>query len=174
MRYQRGATLITTVIILAILAFASVTLFRSTDVTTLIAGNIAYKQAAQPIADNAIEQAIDELNAQTDFNNDIPGRYYATQQPNDINGLPLNVNWSQIPARQIQNFTVQHVTERLCTEPLGLSDMNAICSVGQATANSSYKINAPVYANGSIFYRTTVRVTGPKNTLSFVQAIIER
>lgn len=173
MKKQQGAVLLITLIILMVLLVAGLALFRSTQTATQIAGNIAFKQIALPAANLSIEQALAELNTQTDFNTNIAGRYFALQQPNDSDGLPSTVNWTQVPVTQVQQYNVQHITERLCVGPLPVTSMNSQCSVGGSTINNSYKVNSPVYTSGSIYYRITVRVTGPKDTLTFVQAIIE-
>jgi type IV pilus assembly protein PilX len=173
-RQQKGSVLLITLIVLALLLIAGLTLFSSTQITTQVAGNVAFKQIALPAANVAIEQAITKLNTQADLNNDIAGNYFALQQQNDSDGLPSSVNWSQVPSTQVQNYTVQYVTERLCVGHIPIIDLNSQCSVGNANINSSYKVNSPVYAAGSIYYRVTVKVSGPKNTLTFVQAILER
>jgi len=174
MERQEGTVLLITLISLALLLMGGLALFRSTQVTTQVAGNIGFKQIALPAANIAIEQAIVRINTQANLDTNIPGFYFALQQPSDNDGLPSTINWQQAPSIDVQNYKVQYVVERLCVGPIPITNLNSQCSVGTTSIHSSYKVNSSVYASGSIFYRVSVRVTGPKNTLTFVQAILER
>jgi len=60
---QRGVVLFFALIALVVMSLAAVALIRSVDTGTLIAGNLAFKQAATTSADNGLETAITALNA---------------------------------------------------------------------------------------------------------------
>jgi type IV pilus assembly protein PilX len=60
---QRGIVLFFALIALVALSLAAVALIRSVDTTTLIAGNLAFKQAATTAGDAGIESAINWLAA---------------------------------------------------------------------------------------------------------------
>jgi type IV pilus assembly protein PilX len=176
---QRGAILLITLVVLVVLLMTGLALYRSTQVVTDVAGNMAFKQAALPIANIAIEQAVATINGISNFNTSIANQYYPIQLSNDADGLPKTISWGTIPsthvnAGQQSGFAFQSIIDRLCIGPLPVTNPGIQCAVGQTITNSSYKVNSPFYASGMIYYRVTVRVTGPKNTLTFVQAIIER
>ncbi|MGB9093633.1 MAG: hypothetical protein WCB93_05930, partial [Gallionella sp.] len=60
---QRGVVLFFALIALVVMSLAAVALIRSVDTSTMIAGNIAFKQAATTSGDGGIEGAITALNA---------------------------------------------------------------------------------------------------------------
>jgi type IV pilus assembly protein PilX len=60
---QRGVVLFFALIALVVMSLAAVALIRSVDTSTMIAGNIAFKQAATTSGDGGIERAITALNA---------------------------------------------------------------------------------------------------------------
>ena len=59
---QRGVVLFFALIALVVMSLAAVALIRSVDTSTMIAGNIAFKQAATTSGDDGIEGAITALN----------------------------------------------------------------------------------------------------------------
>jgi type IV pilus assembly protein PilX len=72
---------------------------------------------------------------------------------------------------------VSYVIQRLCELPGDPASVNCIRAAGASSTSSGtkgaasyggYAISAPTGA----FYRITVRVTGPRNTVSFVQATV--
>jgi len=56
---QRGVVLFFALIALVVMSLAAVALIRSVDTNTLIAGNLAFKQAATSSGDSGLEMAID-------------------------------------------------------------------------------------------------------------------
>lgn len=79
-RRQRGVVLLVALIALVAISLAGIALMRSVDTGLVIAGNLAFKQAATPIADAGAEQAIQWLVANKDLlASDVPAAgYYAT------------------------------------------------------------------------------------------------
>lgn len=59
---QRGVVLFFALIALVVMSLAAVALIRSVDTSTMIAGNIAFKQAATTSGDGGIESAVTALN----------------------------------------------------------------------------------------------------------------
>ena len=59
---QRGVVLFFALIALVVMSLAAVALIRSVDTSTLIAGNLAFKQAATTSGDGGLESAITALN----------------------------------------------------------------------------------------------------------------
>lgn len=171
----RGSSLIMVLIVLTVLLISSLAFFRSSNVANLIAGNMVSKKAALAAADLGIAQAETDLLNLTNMETNTPGLYYALQQPVDTNGLPKNVDWTQIPIVNVQNYQVQRVIERLCNGSLPIQNFNASCLVQKITSPASKKFGSQVYSVGTaLFYRVTTRVSGPHNTLVFVQAMITR
>jgi Tfp pilus assembly protein PilX len=61
---QRGVVLFFTLIALVVMSLAAVALIRSVDTSTMIAGNLAFKQSATTSGDGGIEAAVSWLAAQ--------------------------------------------------------------------------------------------------------------
>lgn len=108
---QRGASLLIALIALIIISLAAMTLIRSVDTATLVAGNYAFKSGTQNISDIAVEESRAYLDSivttAAAANANLPAgcaaaassgalgtcRYYARKQADDADGLPF-VNWS--------------------------------------------------------------------------------
>lgn len=173
-KQQTGTTLIFTLIILTVILFSSLAMYRSSESNTVVAGNIAFKQSATASGDIGVTLSIDTLTAVDDPETTVVNQYYAVQQPTDNYGIPTTVDWDQVPSTMIGNNQVQHVIERLCTGALPIADTSSQCYTAGAAQISSKKIGSTALANNAIFFRVTVRVTGPKNTMSFIQSILRQ
>lgn len=170
LKQQRGTVLIMSILMLTILLIGSAALIRSSGSNATIAGNIAFKQVATSVAGVGLEIASNILTNIADHEITVHNQYYAASQEVDENGLPSNVDWSEVPSTAVQNYNVQYVIERLCTGALPVNDATTQCNVG-AISNTKI-IGAPVYQEVTQYYRVTVRVTGPKSTNAFIQAIM--
>ncbi len=174
-QHQRGGALMITLIALAVLLVAAVSVLRSTGTASAIAANTASKQAAAEAADTALQAAAVRLSALTAIDTDISGAYYATQQAVDSNGL-LTVSWTGVPETVVGNFKVQYLIDRLCDAPLPVTDAAVQCSTAPAASEStSFRVGAPLYVPKTpVFYRMTARVVGPKSSESFIQAVVSK
>jgi len=196
LRRQRGIILIVTMIILVAMTLASIAMIRSVDTATMIAGNVAFKQSASNSGDSGVEAAILWLNANSASleNNRPADGYYATSgDAADLTGNKTpteahdDLNWIEAgEARNLGKDTagndISYVIHRMCTAEGSLN--GATCSTDQTAQGGSsmgagrqmlnyQKGTWPGVANRG-YYRITVRVAGPKKSVSFVQAIISR
>jgi Tfp pilus assembly protein PilX len=169
---QAGASLIVVLIVLAVLLIGGIALLRSGEISALVAGNVAFKEAATQSGEVGISNAARAIDAMVDMDVDVPRAYYATRQPEDAQGLPKGVDWAAVPAVTVGNGKVQYVIERMCTVA-PVADPVTSCMVREQAAAGSSKAGAPAYAGlAQVYYRVTVRVVGPKNTTSFLQAMV--
>lgn len=170
---QRGVVLLIALIALVALTLAGIALVRSVDTGNVIAGNLAFKQAALQVSDTGTEAALTALTTitTTSLDADIPGQYFATIQPVDANGVPTTINWTTVPvATPVSGYNVQYVIDRLCQGPTPVTDIQGKCFADAPLGGGSKQANAPVTTSASaVYYRVTVRVTGPRNTVSMVQ-----
>jgi type IV pilus assembly protein PilX len=175
MRHERGGVLIAVLILLGVLLVSAAALVRSSMTTTAISGNVAVKQAATQAADVGIVSAQNYLSALATPEVTVANVYYATQLGSDTYGLPV-LNWTGIPVVSTPNgFKIQYVLERLCTAPLPVADFLTQCATATSEQSGSNNVGAPRYAGAiAIYYRATVRVTGPKNAESFIQAVFRK
>lgn len=91
LRSQRGVSLLFALLALVALSLATLALVRSVDTSTLLLGNIGFKQDATSAADQAARQAINwlTLNNAT-LNTDIPtSGYYASTQELASDGVTV-------------------------------------------------------------------------------------
>lgn len=199
---QRGIVLMIALIVLVAMSLAGIALIRSVDTTTAVSGNVSFKQGALQEADVGLESgaALLEKNgalAITPTTPETPDpiyRYYATARqpqllPNclppltglDPRGLPMELvcmSPADAPGPAAVDFTnattgnrVRILIDRLCNAngPSG-SD---ICSVYVAPREGP----KDAFSLGTLgaelpYYRISVRVDGPKNTLAFSQMIV--
>lgn len=174
-RRQRGITLIIALIALVALTMAGIALVRSVDTGNVIAGNFAFRQTALQATDAGVEAAFAQLPTiiATSLESPIANQYYPVMQPLDANGIPTTVDWGAVPATDISGYTVRYVIERLCSGALPITDIQANCVVDLGQNNGSKKQGSPVFSSAtSVNYRVTVRVEGPRSTLSMAQAIL--
>lgn len=96
---QRGVTLLFALITLVALLLASLALVRSVDTSSILMGNIGFKQDATVTADQASRQAVIWLNKnQTVLNSDSAsnGYYASTQEDGTSANPPVDVTGQQL------------------------------------------------------------------------------
>lgn len=188
---QRGVVLFMALIALIALTLAGLAMVRSMDTGNVIAGNMAFRQAAMQNSDVGIEAAYlalpGILNTSKDAN--VANQYFALRQAVDTNGVPTAVNWANVPCRDNANlsisctgaeYQVKYVIDRLCEQQTSgstvITDVQGYCFVDISTGKSGSKgaFQAVFSSADSVYYRITVQVSGPRNTTAYVQAIITK
>lgn len=146
--HQRGVVLFVALIGMVVLGLAAAALIRSADTSAVIAGNLAFKDAATHAADTGVERAFNALPALAAADVDVTGQYFRLMQPIDANGVPANVDWqgsvpcwdttgAMIPVdcNDGSAYRVQYVIERLCnTAPIPGEPVTSLtdkCVAGQ-------------------------------------------
>lgn len=205
MRGQRGVVLVIALIVMVAMIMAGIAMVRSVDTSTIIAGNLAFKQSGTSSGDLGVEAAITWLGANgaslidDNATNAADGYYANSQDCLDLTGgghvppattCPTTsvLDWSdaaKVKAPVLDTTTgnsVQYVIHRMCNLPGALN--GGTCAVEQSSQTGSSEGAArqmATYQPGSWssvsnrgFYRITARVTGPRNTVSFVQAVISQ
>ncbi|MCK6406424.1 MAG: hypothetical protein L6Q60_10455 [Rhodocyclaceae bacterium] len=189
-------------IIMVVMTIGAVSLMRTVDTTNLVAGNLAFQQAATRSAEAGIEDAIRnvlETGAATSLWNDDLTRGYVASTPASGTPTDWDAYWRttlnpnpiaspstprscadrvcSLPTDASGNRVSYHV-QRLClTTGDPLSDPTGCASAERKSPLEGNPLNpnAPKYKKLSqYYYRITVRVTGPRNTVSFVQAIVTK
>ncbi len=187
-RRESGIVLILVLIGIVAMALAGIALVRATQTTNMIAGNFAFKQAALAATDTAVELAFTQLDTLIVSSADLayPSGcttgscvYYPLRQATDPNGIPTAVgDWSAVPGNTVNSsYTAQYVIDRLCSGALPVTDSAANCYAGQNPGEGGSKkveYGGIEVNKRQVFYRISVRVSGPRNTTSFVQAIVAK
>jgi len=178
-RAQQGAVLFIALIVLVAMSLAGLALMRGVDTGTLIASNLAFKQGATMAGDWGVEQARTWLiGGAVDLKIDQPAlAYYSTMQ--ETLNVVTGFDWSTAAnvGTDAAGNQVSYVIHRLCSLPGDPVAVACVKSTTTTTSAASTK-GAGTYGGGAIavptsaFYRITVRVVGPRNTVSFVQATV--
>lgn len=182
---QRGATLFIALIALVSMTLAGIALVRSVDTSNLIAGNLAFRQAGLQASDTGVETAFNALGTivTTSLDANWPGgctagacNYYPTIQVTDGNGVPSNIVWTSVPSTSINtSYNVKYVIDRLCTGAVPVTDIAGNCYSAPLATGGTKKAGGIVFSGTqAVYYRVTVRVEGPRNSVSVVQAILVR
>jgi hypothetical protein len=181
---------------------AAVALVRSVDTSTIIAGNLAFQQAATASADGGTEAAITwlsatdtanaALNVLTDtthaFNQDnATAGYYASLDRNKslTASSGSHFNWdntdSVLVGTDSSGNAVRYIIQRMCrTSGVGVKDADCMYS-GAVQDTNGQNIPLPQEickgdgcpALGQTpQIRITSRTIGPRNSLSYVQAFV--
>ena len=193
-RRERGAILFIALIVLVAMSLAGIALMRSVDTNVLIAGNLAFRQGATAGGDWGIEAGRVWLTGNLAvLNNDQPDGapfYYATWQESlDLIGTDPKVKdypWDSTLPMDLgfdsAGNQVKYVIHRLCDKEGAPTDSTVKCvkstlskATGGVTSDSNRvkpmdDMNQP--SKSVALYRVTVRITGPRNTVSYVQAVL--
>ena len=185
---QQGMVLLVALVVLVAIMIAGISMMRSVDTATLVAGNLAFQQAATNSADQGIEQAITMLQGKsaggTLNTSDPTSGYYATLGSADSpsSGQTWQAFWdANLAAAAYDAGTDQagnhlyFVVHRECANALPPgSGGQCVASpvVTTSTGNSQEAGEIELQAASQIYYRITVRVSGPRRTESYVQSHI--
>lgn len=192
-RRERGVVLMIALIVLVALTLAGLSMVRTVDTGSTIAGNFAFRQAALSAADAGVEAAFGVLNGsggnglvQSAPDNLVANKYYPVMQATDANGIPTGITWtsaytlSDVPAGITAvtvpaGYDVRFVIERMCTGAYPVTDVATKCVNERTTdaSGGSVGIGRPRFTGATkTNYRVTVRVEGPRNTVSVAQAVV--
>lgn len=194
---QEGLALLVAMIMLIAMSLAGIAMVRSVDTSFLIAGNLAFRQGATTSGDAGIEAARTWLLATngTALADDQSSQgYYATSQDAlDLTGnvtkgnVDDDVAWegagASLPkclATDAAGNTVCYIIHRLCNASGSLDA--ATCSTQQTTKGgssigairpmSTYQERSWSDVSTMAYYRVTVRIAGPRENISYVQAFL--
>lgn len=189
-RRQSGIVLVVALIMLIVMTLAALSLVRSVDTASIIAGNLSFQQAATHAGDRGIETAIAWIeNNPALLLSDSPASGYAANGLTAAPGKAANESWDaywtrlwngravQLPADAATGTSVAYVIDRLCANggsPTAVANCSASPIVGLAVGNSEEGGEKQVTAIAQVYYRITARIQGPRNTLSYVQAVISK
>ena len=225
---QRGIVLFFTLIAMVVMSLAAVALIRSVDTSTMIGGNLAFKQAGTTSGDGGIEAAIAWLTtaqttmaaanlsvytAQTHVFNVTGGAsgfftatgatccvnagYYSNADPTlNITSMTWSNSNSTLVTDASGNTTdssgntVRYIIQRMCRTPNELPNQieeptyvppktgcvfssAALDNNGMAIPYATDICQGSGCPTGgqSTLMRITAQVTGPKNTVAYIQAI---
>ena len=190
-RRQSGVVLLVALIMLIAMTLAALALVRSVDTANIIAGNLSFQQAATHAGDRGVETAIAWVENNSGLlNSNVPASGYAanglTAAPNKPAAESWDAYWARVwgprpavslAADAVTGTTVAYVIDRLCAN-VGAASSGAVCAessiIGVALGNAEEAGEKQIAATAQVYYRITARVSGPRNTLSYVQTVISK
>jgi type IV pilus assembly protein PilX len=177
---QRGVVLFIALIVLVAMTLAGIALSRSVGTGILVAGNLAFQEGATSSADGGIEAGRAWLVAQDadTLRVDQARGYFANW---DTTFDPSTFNWTGLATTvgtDAAGNTIEYVVHRLCRNSnetanapgqqcVSLTSAGASSSKGGTSYGST-----PLTGTLQVYYRVTARVTGPRNTVSYVQSVM--
>jgi hypothetical protein len=189
---QRGVVMFIALIVMVALSLAAIALVRSVDTTSAVIGNLSFRMASILPGNLAVEKAAAALFKDADIasavriadlNNDYaPENYYASRQGGeDTRGVPAALQKKSVYPFAVLNAAdsasgqqteIRYVIERMCTAS-GAPTVQT-CELVPPKFNPGTTVGDEAFTfPGSPFYRVTIRVDGPQNTASFLQAMLK-
>ena len=197
---QRGIAMIVAMIVLVAMTLGAVALTRSVFTSNLIAGNLAFQKAATTSTDIGVENAIAWLETKGSLTTtscasgtlvlacDDKNNGYSASQQDPAAGETWADFWkSRLDAngyvktltKDDAGNTASYVIQRMCNTQGDPGGSGIVCSTspnstgGTCAGGSSCDTQGiNLFSVSQVYYRITVRVQGPNNTTSFVQAMV--
>jgi Tfp pilus assembly protein PilX len=196
---ERGVVLFIALIVMVAMSLAAIALIRSVDTTNILIGNLAFRQSSILPANMAVEQAAAALfpeaaptgvPAIADTTADLPAEnYFASwQASDDARGVPtllqnrtnaaalaktLNAMDNSNANVAVANRTVvRYMIERMCVVPGPAKPSNCDMMPPKQNPGTTVHDESTATLKAIPFYRVTIRVDGPQNTASFLQAML--
>lgn len=187
-RRQRGVVMLLALIVLIAMSLTGIALFRSVDSGVLVVGNLSMQKSATRSGDSGTEAAITWLG-----NNSSGATLYTdnTGAGYVANGLLEVPSSSQTWADYWTVLTATHTPATLATDGAGNQVSYLIqrlcqfsgapnaggtnCVFAPSTTGAGSSKGAGVIAlsvSNVVYYRITAKISGPRNTTSYVQAIV--
>jgi hypothetical protein len=171
---QRGVTILVVLVLLTVMLLGGLALARMTEVGTLAAGNSAFRDAALQASEIGLNEVYAQVRAIGDENVAVGTWYRPSTMASDANGLPV-VDWETLPEVVVGQYSVRYVADRICQGALPVADPLKQCLVRQIpqleSADATKEELDPPNAKQ---FRVTIRVTGPKNTQTWVQSLVTK
>ena len=180
---QEGVVLFIALVILVAMTLAGIALVRSVDTASVISGNLSYRLTASQASDQGVENAyakIQNIIATSATENQIQNVYYPfILGTDDAQGNPFtSTQWNNVPASTVLGsasdpknaYQARYIVERLCKAPYSQANC-LVSSLATGSSKTSESVN-PLKGSTAVFYRITAQITGPRNTVSYSQAIM--
>ena len=172
-RAPRGVTMLMVLLLLSVMLIGGMALARITEIGSLAAGNSSYREASLQASEVGLNTAYAAVRTVVNEEANAGSWYWATIQPADVAGIPT-VNWAAAPELMAGIYNVRYVVERMCNTTPVTSTLRQ-CLVRQAPQVDSNKFGQEALdPPNSRQFRITVRVTGPKDTQTWVQSLVTK
>jgi len=182
---QRGIVLFITLIVLVAMTLAGIAMVRSVSTTNIIAGNLAFQQGATHAGDTGIETAIawlEQNNSGTTLHDSNTGMGYIASRQDPTTEQSWDNFWNTQIGSQARTLTqdaagntVSYIIQRMCLMAGPPTSVGVNCASSPSSTSTGSSKSADyetLQYNNQIYYRITARIAGPRNAVSYVQAIV--
>ena len=171
---QRGMSILLVLVVMVAALLGGLALARVSETGALVAGGVADKDAALHASEIGINAAYARVLALAAEDADADGWYFSAVRAPGADGAPSGLDWSAAPEISTGRFSVRYVVERLCSAAVA-TDPARQCVLSPAHPMQSAKAGSEALdVPAGKQYRITVRVTGPRMTLTVVQALVTK
>ena len=184
---QRGLVLFIALIVLVAMTLAGIGMVRSVDTGIMVAGNLGFKQTAVNSAEAGLQEAyqwlVDNAGGGGLSNSNTAKGYYSSRPANEPDWNDATT-WEDAVTldEDATGNTVSYVIHRMCTQPntpyngtnAGVANQCGMtAAAGTPGAGGSMSVGSYSFAGTpQVYYRITARTQGPRNTESYVQAMV--
>jgi Tfp pilus assembly protein PilX len=185
---QRGVVLIYSLVGMVIILVSGLALLRGMNTSMFISGNYALRRDMINEGEQGVSAAIATFSgtgalatATSRTTSLVSSNYSATTLATDNNGIPtalLSDSTFATYGSTSNDITpesgvfVRYIIDRICVSGTTTPSI-ANCSAYKGTQQTGGNLNGGGAGNGyTSVYRITVRVTGPKNSMTFLQTTV--
>ena len=171
---QRGVTMLVVLMLMTVMLLGGLALARLTEIGSLASGNSAYREASLQASEVGLNTAYAAVKVITNEDVNAANWYFATMQTADTAGIPNTVTWTSAPEVTVGSYSVRYVVERMCNTALVTNTLRQCLVKQEPQLESSSEGRDALDPPNSRQFRITVRVTGPKDTETWVQSLVTK
>jgi Tfp pilus assembly protein PilX len=181
---QAGVILPIALIVLVAMTLSALALIRSVNTTTLVAGNLAFRESAVLSAERSTEAALQWLVQHSEQGNAMLHGHsaddgYRAKREDPAPGQSWDSFWNDTLASQarsdgvdVAGNRVSYVIHRLCDGTGAPTPTSCSKPPVNTSGDSASGITKILPKSGQIYYRVTTRVAGPRYTVVYTQTVI--
>jgi len=176
---QRGYMLMLVLVALVAMMVSGIALVRSMDTNTLVAGNLASRNATVNSADAGVQLAVNWIQANSAsgaLNTDAPASgYYSYGTDQAWTSSTFWQTCTSCQSTDSANNTISWSVSRICKvtgSPTGSTNFCQTSGTGTASGGSFSSDAVNFTGSAKYFYRITVQVVDPRNSSSLSQTFV--
>lgn len=179
---QQGVVLIVALVVLVVMALSTAAMLYSMSGSTWTIGNLAFRQSAVASGDQGVEQAIAWLQtaSATTLTADVSGKGYHASTSDMTGSAQPAALWSSLASNKVSlssdaaGNAVAYAIERMCSSTGTATSGTCMANPAdtECEGNSQNVNGSSPSCSSQVYYRITVRTEGPRNTVSYTQAMV--
>jgi len=182
-RTQQGLVLFVALIVLVALALATAAMMRSVGSGQVIAGNLAFQQSAVGSSDRGLGAAVASACSvgSSVLACDQSAQGYLATRSDPASSVALDAWWTTLAAAvtpvslasDAAGNSVSYLIQRMCNATGDASGGNCAITPSSTECGQSHNVNSgSTGCDSQVYYRITVKTTGPRNTVSYTQSMV--